>query len=73
MPEPLNIGEIQQMVHPLKDVEGMHPANIGSIIFDDPSSESIVPCTAKAAVLCLKSTALGSKTLGLQIGALAPH
>lgn len=44
---------LQRAVHPLKDVEGMHPANIGDIVYNDLE---LMPCTAAAAVEMLKTT-----------------
>jgi len=44
---------VQSKIHPDKDVEGLNPANIGSIVYGAPK---LVPCTALAAVRCLRST-----------------
>ena len=44
---------LQAKIHPDKDVEGLNPANIGSIVYGLPK---LVPCTALSAVRCLKST-----------------
>jgi methylenetetrahydrofolate dehydrogenase (NADP+)/methenyltetrahydrofolate cyclohydrolase len=44
---------VQSKIHPDKDVEGLNPANIGSIVYGMPK---LVPCTALAAVRCLRST-----------------
>ena len=38
---------IQSKVHPDKDVEGLNPANLGSIVIGEPK---LVPCTALAAI-----------------------
>ena len=59
-PGHLCVEEIQQCVHPLKDVEGMHPESIGNVIY---GQTSLAPCTAKAAVACLKSTGLARNGL----------
>mmetsp|Transcript_4645 Transcript_4645/g.6198 ORF Transcript_4645/g.6198 Transcript_4645/m.6198 type:complete len:366 (-) Transcript_4645:162-1259(-) len=59
-PEHLCVEEIQQCIHPLKDVEGMHPSSIGSVLYNETD---LAPCTAKAAVACLKSTALAKNGL----------
>lgn len=56
VPKHLSIKELQATVHPLKDVEGMHPASIGNIVYNDLV---MGPCTAVAAVEMLKSTGLG--------------
>jgi methylenetetrahydrofolate dehydrogenase (NADP+)/methenyltetrahydrofolate cyclohydrolase len=56
VPAHLSIKELQAAVHPLKDVEGMHPASIGNIVYNDLI---LGPCTAVAAVEMLKTTGLG--------------
>ena len=55
MPKHLNIKELQTAIHPLKDVEGMHPASIGNIVYRDVA---LAPCTAAASVELLKRTGL---------------
>jgi len=55
VPKHLNIRELQAAVHPLKDVEGMHPASIGNIVYSDVA---LAPCTAAASVELLKRTGL---------------
>ena len=55
VPKHLDIRELQTAVHPLKDVEGMHPASIGNIVYSDTS---LAPCTAAASVELLKRTGL---------------
>jgi methylenetetrahydrofolate dehydrogenase (NADP+)/methenyltetrahydrofolate cyclohydrolase len=42
-------------VHPLKDLEGMNPASIGNIVYNDLA---LVPCTAAASVELIKATGL---------------
>ena len=42
VPDHLSIKELQLAVHPLKDVEGMHPASIGKIVYNDLD---MGPCT----------------------------
>ncbi len=49
---------IQSKVHPDKDVEGMNPANIGTILYRQPM---LCPCTALAAFRILLSTGLDPK------------
>ncbi len=44
---------VHSKIHPDKDVEGLNPANIGSIVYGVPK---LVPCTALAAIRCLLST-----------------
>ncbi len=55
IPQTLSIKELQAAVHPLKDVEGMHPASIGNIVYNDLV---LGPCTAVASVEMLKTTGL---------------
>src|SRR5438876_9711925 len=42
-------------IHPLKDVEGMNPASIGDIVYNDLA---LAPCTAAASVELIKATGL---------------
>jgi methylenetetrahydrofolate dehydrogenase (NADP+)/methenyltetrahydrofolate cyclohydrolase len=53
MPLPPNIDykKISQYILPEKDAEGMHPANIGKIVF---GKAAILPCTAAAVMELLK-------------------
>jgi len=60
VPEHLSIRDLQMSIHPLKDVEGMHPASIGNIVYNDLD---LAPCTALASVELLKRTPLGLKGL----------
>lgn len=62
VPRHLSIREIQSAIHPLKDVEGMHPSSIGNIVYKDVA---LAPCTAAAAVELLKRT--GLKLEGLEV------
>lgn len=55
VPSHLEIRELQMAIHPLKDVEGMHPASIGDIVY---GGADLVPCTALAAVELLRETGL---------------
>ena len=61
IPENLPIKSLQTTIHPLKDVEGMHPASIGNIVYRELE---LGPCTAIAAVELLKSTGLSSRRIG---------
>jgi len=51
----INIRSLQSAVHPLKDVEGMSPASIGNIVYNDLA---LAPCTAAASVELIKETGL---------------
>jgi methylenetetrahydrofolate dehydrogenase (NADP+)/methenyltetrahydrofolate cyclohydrolase len=55
MPLPAHIDykKISQFIVPEKDAEGMHPANIGKIIF---GQAKVLPCTAAAVLELLKET-----------------
>jgi methylenetetrahydrofolate dehydrogenase (NADP+)/methenyltetrahydrofolate cyclohydrolase len=62
LPAHIPVKELQRAIHPLKDVEGMHPASIGNIVYNDLA---LGPCTAVAAVEILKSLPL--KVEGLDV------
>jgi len=62
VPKHINTKEMQTHIHPLKDVEGMHPASIGNIVYNELD---LVPCTAAAAVELLHAT--GLKMQGLEV------
>jgi methylenetetrahydrofolate dehydrogenase (NADP+)/methenyltetrahydrofolate cyclohydrolase len=55
VPHHLSIKQLQAAIHPLKDVEGMHPASIGNIVYNEVE---LGPCTAMASVELLKRTGL---------------
>ncbi len=54
-PEQINVKRLQSAIHPLKDVEGLHPASIGNIVYNEIE---LGPCTAMASVHILKTTGL---------------
>lgn len=62
LPAHIPVKTLQKAVHPLKDVEGMHPASIGNIVYNDLQ---LGPCTAVAAVELLKTLPL--KIEGLDV------
>lgn len=62
VPDQLSIRQLQAAIHPMKDVEGMHPASIGNIVYNDLV---MGPCTSVAAVEMLKHT--GLKLSGLEV------
>lgn len=62
LPAHIPVKVLQKAVHPLKDVEGMHPASIGNIVYNDLA---LGPCTAVAAVEILKTLPL--KLEGLDV------
>lgn len=60
VPAHIPVRALQAAVHPLKDVEGMHPASIGNIVYNQLD---LAPCTAAASVELLKETGLDLKGL----------
>ncbi len=62
VPDHINLRSLQGAIHPLKDVEGMNPASIGNIIYNDVA---LAPCTAAAAVELIRET--GLKMEGLEV------
>ena len=60
-PKHISLRILQAAVSPMKDVEGMHPASIGNIVYNQLE---LAPCTAAASVELLKST--GLKLEGLE-------
>jgi len=53
VPAHLSIKQLQAAVDPLKDVEGMHPASIGNIVYRELD---LAPCTAMASIELLRHT-----------------
>lgn len=53
LPPGIDPRRVQWAIHPHKDVEGMNPANMGSILYREPD---LVPCTAAAAVRLIEDT-----------------
>lgn len=53
VPEGVDPREIQQCISPDKDVEGVHPANIGRLFYGD---FSLPPCTPNAVITMLAET-----------------
>ncbi len=53
LPAQVDYKKISSLIVPDKDVEGMHPANIGKIIF---AKARVLPCTPAAVMELLKST-----------------
>lgn len=64
LPSHINVRSLQSAIHPLKDVEGMNPASIGNIVYDDLA---LAPCTAAASVELIKETGLTLKGLEVVI------
>ena len=55
VPHSLDLQDLENAIHPSKDVEGMSSSNIGNIIYGD---SSLGPCTSLASVELLKTTGL---------------
>ena len=53
LPPQIDYKKISQFILPEKDVEGMHPVNIGKIVF---GKAKLLPCTAAAVMELLNST-----------------
>ena len=53
VPEGLNARELQALIDPAKDVEGVSPANMGWVVFGRPT---MAPCTALGVVELINST-----------------
>jgi methylenetetrahydrofolate dehydrogenase (NADP+)/methenyltetrahydrofolate cyclohydrolase len=64
LPDHIPVKALQKAIHPLKDVEGMHPASIGNIVYNDLA---LGPCTAVAAVEILKTLPLNIEGLDVTI------
>jgi len=60
VPAHMNVRSLQSAIHPLKDVEGMNPASIGNIVYNDTA---LAPCTAAASVELIRETGLEMKGL----------
>src|SRR5687768_6367689 len=55
LPAHLDATELQYQIDPVKDVEGVNPANIGYVVY---GHTLIAPCTALAAVELIRSTGI---------------
>jgi methylenetetrahydrofolate dehydrogenase (NADP+)/methenyltetrahydrofolate cyclohydrolase len=60
VPRHINVRSLASAIHPLKDIEGMNPASIGDIVYNDLA---LAPCTAAASVALIKATGLELKGL----------
>ncbi|MFW5914844.1 MAG: bifunctional 5,10-methylenetetrahydrofolate dehydrogenase/5,10-methenyltetrahydrofolate cyclohydrolase [Planctomycetota bacterium] len=58
VPEGIDAREVQTEIAPEKDVEGIHPANIGRLFYGD---FSLAPCTPHAVVRMLQETGVDLK------------
>jgi methylenetetrahydrofolate dehydrogenase (NADP+) / methenyltetrahydrofolate cyclohydrolase len=53
LPGPLDAWSAQVAVEPKKDIEGIHPANLGLLVYNQ---QRLAPCTALAAVKMIEAT-----------------
>jgi len=58
LPRHIDTYEIQRLIAPEKDVEGVNPANIGNIVY---GRSSLAPCTALAVMRLIESTGVDLK------------
>lgn len=57
-PQHINARKVQTEINPQKDVEGIHPANIGLLVY---GRHIVAPCTALGAIELLKSSGVDLK------------
>ena len=55
VPSHIHGRSLASAIHPFKDIEGMNPASIGDIVYNDLT---LAPCTAAASVELIKATGL---------------
>ena len=55
LPDGLEAHSVQERIRPEKDVEGVHPANLGRLIY---SRQGTGPCTALAVLAAIESTGI---------------
>lgn len=64
LPKHLNERQAQAAIAPEKDPEGIHPVNLGMLVYEEAR---VAPCTALAALECLKSLEINLKGLEVVI------
>ncbi|MEW6741963.1 MAG: bifunctional 5,10-methylenetetrahydrofolate dehydrogenase/5,10-methenyltetrahydrofolate cyclohydrolase [Planctomycetota bacterium] len=62
LPQGIHQHRMQALIDPAKDVEGLNPASLGCIVCGEPR---LAPCTAAAAVRCVRST--GTELRGKEV------
>lgn len=62
VPGHINVRSLASAIHPLKDLEGMNPASIGDIVYNDLA---LAPCTAAASVALIRES--GLELRGLEV------
>jgi len=55
VPPHINVRSLASAIHPFKDIEGMNPASIGDIVYNDLA---LAPCTAAASVQLIRESGL---------------
>jgi methylenetetrahydrofolate dehydrogenase (NADP+) / methenyltetrahydrofolate cyclohydrolase len=55
LPAGIDVATVQRHLDPRKDVEGVHPANLGELLDANPA---LPPCTAAAIVECQRATGI---------------
>ena len=55
LPASIDYKKISQFISPEKDIEGMHPANIGKILF---GKAKLIPCTVAAVIELINSSGI---------------
>jgi len=55
LPDPVDVDDVKAAIEPTKDVEGVHPRNIGNIVY---GRSSLAPCTGLAAVRLIQETGI---------------
>jgi len=58
VPPPLNARKIQAAISPIKDVDGVHPANIGGVV---QGSRRLAPCTAQSVLTLVEESGVPIK------------
>ena len=61
MPKGLDAWAAQTAIDPKKDIEGIHPANLGLLVYNQ---EKLAPCTALAAIEMIRAS--GAETVGAE-------
>jgi methylenetetrahydrofolate dehydrogenase (NADP+)/methenyltetrahydrofolate cyclohydrolase len=64
LPDHLDGNRMIQELNPVKDVEGMHPWNLGEVVYGRPR---FVPCTAAAAIRLFRTTGLCPRGLDVVV------
>jgi methylenetetrahydrofolate dehydrogenase (NADP+)/methenyltetrahydrofolate cyclohydrolase len=71
LPEALSATRIQRRIRPEKDVEGVHPENVGRLVYH---KTDLAPCTAKAVMALIQTTETdlkGAEAVIVGAGAIA--